>query len=272
MSAASIILYGVKFGKPAATNTDAVVRYRLQADPDTELSYIVVGNFILNGSGMFVDGDGALLPVVITGLFFDTRYVVEVITDCGTYRHTYSTRVPSTSTTTIPPPTTTVPPATTTTTSTTTTTTVPPATTTTTTTTSSTTTVPPATTTTTTTTTIPQGTHWQPAIYVSSNNLNDYQKERIQGEPFESVEVTVTNYYNNNGGTLSFDGTEITEIGQTFNYVLNSSGLSDFINVNIDGIYIAGTTAMVGRFEITSASGGSIGIAFTYQISKAFFQ
>lgn len=116
------------------------------------------------------------------------------------------------------------------------------------------------------------GTHWLDKVDISSDSTHDYETIQIQGEADEDIVVTVSNYANNNGGTLTFDGTLITGIGQTFSITLNGAGQSTVFDVHIDGSGTPppGASAILGEFTITSASGGSIGTPADYQIDKVF--
>jgi hypothetical protein len=117
------------------------------------------------------------------------------------------------------------------------------------------------------------GTHWLDAgeEEVEDTDNQDYENIQIRGVAGEDVTVTVTNYVNGRGGTITFDGTTVTGISQTFPVTLDGSGLSPVIEVHIDGDPGGpAPSAMLAQFTITSATGGTIGSPDVYQISKAF--
>lgn len=112
-------------------------------------------------------------------------------------------------------------------------------------------------------------TKWVGATFISGDSLTDYEQNRIQGTPGATVTITVGNYINTNGGSLTIDGTDVTAIGQTFDFVLDSMGYSGEIDFHIDGVSNS-ASIILGRFDITSTTSGAIGSPSSYQISKVF--
>ena len=115
------------------------------------------------------------------------------------------------------------------------------------------------------------GTHFEKTVFVSGNELNDNETTSISGQPGELIVVTVDNYVNGNEGSLTFNGTLVTAVGQTFNFTLDGTGSSGNIPVAIAGNSSGPQpSAIIGDFKITSTSGGSIGSSDTFNISKIF--
>lgn len=116
------------------------------------------------------------------------------------------------------------------------------------------------------------GTHFLPKADVSEDADTDYETIQIKGQAGETVTVTVTNYSVApplDPATVTWDGTLVTTIGQTFSVVLDGTGLSAVIPVHIDGNHLT-TTSVDAEFTITAATGGNIGSPDVYQISKRF--
>ena len=115
------------------------------------------------------------------------------------------------------------------------------------------------------------GTHFGSTAFVSGDELNDNETTSITGQPGELIVVTVDNYVNGNSGSLTFNGTLVTAIGQTFNLTLDGSGSSGNIPAAIAGNSSGPMPSVIlGAFKITSASGGSVGTTDTFTISKSF--
>lgn len=116
----------------------------------------------------------------------------------------------------------------------------------------------------------PANARYLSTVFVSGDALTDYETVQIKGEPGATVTVTVGNYANTNTGTLIFDSTLITTIGQTFTFLLDGSGLSAVISAHINGVSGHMGSIILGRFDITAVTVGSIGSPSTFTISKAF--
>jgi hypothetical protein len=112
-------------------------------------------------------------------------------------------------------------------------------------------------------------THWMPTTFVSGDALHSHEQKQIKGAAGATVTVTVTNYANNNGGTLQVGASMVTAIGNTFTYVLDGSGLSSVIDFYITGLTHPGS-AILGKFTISHVTAGAIGSPVDYQTSKVF--
>lgn len=121
---------------------------------------------------------------------------------------------------------------------------------------------------------VTNGTHWLPKEdeEVEDPDLEDFENIQITGENDEEVTVEVTGYTNDFGGTITFNGTPVTALGQTFSITLDGTGISSVIEVQLTGADPGPGHAygMLAQFTITVASGGVIGSPDVYQISKSF--
>jgi hypothetical protein len=113
------------------------------------------------------------------------------------------------------------------------------------------------------------GAHWLTTQFISGDDLNNVETQQIQGEPGADVTITVTNYINNNGGSLTVDSTPVTAIGETLIFTLDAGGFSPVITITIAG-HSTSSSIILGKFTITSVTAGTIGSPADYTTQKVF--
>lgn len=114
------------------------------------------------------------------------------------------------------------------------------------------------------------GTHWGSASELEGDSTHVLESIPIIGQPDEDILITCIDYNNDWGATILFNGSGVTTVGNTFAVTLDGTG-NILLTASITAAGIIGHPyGISAMFEITTASGGSIGTPNDYQISKAF--
>lgn len=119
------------------------------------------------------------------------------------------------------------------------------------------------------------GIHWTNDVEVpeSDPTLQSWHDVQLLGQPNEVVTITCTSYTNDFGGTINFNNSFVTGVGNTFNFTLDANGLSPVIQVRLQGLSVAAVGhpyGMLAAFSISTAGSGNIGSPDIFQISKTF--
>lgn len=113
-----------------------------------------------------------------------------------------------------------------------------------------------------------KGNHFGPTEFIGDSVSYDNENATLIGVPGAVLTIQVVNYVNTNDGTLKVNGSQVF-LNNTFTVTLDANGQGMF-NARIDGYSDKRGTVILGKFQITATTSGSITTPDSFQISKVF--